>query len=198
MIAAAVARLRAQSPALVTIGASAGAVEALQSLLPPIPASVRCAFAIVVHVPAGRRSQLPELFARSCALRTREAEDKAALEPGAVYFAPSDYHLLVERDGTLSLSIDEPVHFSRPSIDVLFESTARAFGPRALGILLSGANADGADGLAAMAACGSLTWVQTPASARASMMPEAALARAEHVTMDPADMGKALAEWTCR
>jgi two-component system, chemotaxis family, protein-glutamate methylesterase/glutaminase len=192
-----VARLRAQAPALVAIGASAGAVEALQGLLPAIPTGIPAAIVIVVHVPAARRSHLPAIFADACALRTCEAEDKAALEPGTVYFAPSDYHLLVERGGTLALSIDEPVNFSRPSIDVLFESAARACGPRALGILLSGASADGAAGLAAMAASGGVTWVQTPASARVPTMPRAALAKAPHVTLDPEDMGRALAEWTC-
>jgi two-component system chemotaxis response regulator CheB len=193
-----VARLCAQAPTLVAIGASAGAVEALQGLLPAIPASFRAALVIVVHLPAGRRSHLAELFGQLCALRTCEAEDKATIEPGTIYFAPSDYHLLVERDGTLSLSIDEPVHFSRPSIDVLFESAARAGGSHVLGILLSGANADGAEGLAAIAARGGLTWVQTPASARSPTMPEAALARASHLTLEPAEMGQALAEWTCR
>lgn len=193
-----VARLRARAPTLVAIGASAGAVEALGGLLPAIPASFPAALVIVVHLPAGRRSRLAEILGGLCALRACEAEDKARIEPGTIYVAPSDYHLLVERDATLSLSIDEPVHFSRPSIDVLFESAARACGPHVLGILLSGASADGAEGLAAIAARGGLTWVQTPASARVSTMPEAALARASHATLEPAEMGRALADWTCR
>ena len=114
---------------------------------------------------------------------------------GHVYFAPPNYHLLVEADGGLALSADEPVNFSRPSIDVLFESLAHSFGRRALGILLSGANADGAAGLAAVKARGGLTWVQAPVTARVATMPEAALKLAEHHVLTPEAMGETLARW---
>jgi two-component system chemotaxis response regulator CheB len=197
MIADAVRALRAHDPAVIGIGASAGAVEALHQLLPRLPAGFVVPIAIVVHVPADRSNALPALFQAGCPLRVCEAADKAMAEPGCIYFAPPDYHLLIERDGTLALSVDEPQHFSRPSIDVLFESVAHAFGRRALGILLSGASADGAEGLATMRRHGGLTWVQTPASARVATMPEAALALASHAIMHPMAMGQALADWGC-
>jgi two-component system chemotaxis response regulator CheB len=187
--------LRAQPPTLIAIGASAGAVDALGQLLPELPAMLGAPVLIVVHVPPDRRSALPELFAASCALTTLEAEDKTMPDPASVYFAPPDYHLLVERGGTLALSVDEPVHHSRPSIDVLFESVADAAGAGALGILLSGASRDGAEGLRRIRDVGGQTWVQTPESAQVAVMPRAALELAPHCTLDPRTMGRALAAW---
>ena len=187
--------LRARPPAVVAIGASAGAVEALGRLLPALPGRLPVAVLVVVHVPADRSSALPELFGQTCALATLEVEDKTMPHAATVYFASPDYHLLVERDGSLALSVDEPVNHSRPSIDVLFESVAVAHGPHALGILLSGASRDGAEGLARMREVGAHTWVQDPATAQATVMPRSALALAPHETLDPASMGRALAEW---
>lgn len=196
MIAALAEEVRGRSPALIAVGASSGALEALMALLPPLPASFPSPLVVVVHVPADRPNGLPAVLAASCALAVREGEDKMPLEPGCVYFAPPGYHLLVERHGALALSVEPPVLFSRPSIDVLFDSVARAYGQRALGILLSGANADGAAGLAEMQRRGALTWVQSPESARVPVMPEAALRLASHRALDPAAMGQALAAWT--
>lgn len=187
--------LRTHPPRVIAIGASAGAVEALTALLPRLPRTLPLFVVVVVHVPADRRSALPELFGQRCQMASREADDKLVPTPGTIYFAPPDYHLLVERDGTLALSVDEPVHHSRPSIDVLFDSVALAYGSEALGILLSGASHDGADGLAHVRAVGGHTWVQTPESAQMAVMPRAALARAPHLTADPATMGAALAAW---
>lgn len=195
MLADAVAALHRTRPAVVAIGASAGAVEALFALLPALPATLRVPLVVVVHVPADRPSALPGLLATTTALRVVEAEDKTALEPGAVYLAPPDYHLLVEREQLAALSSDEPVHNSRPSIDVLFESVADGCGAHALGILLSGANADGARGLARMRDRGAATWVQRPDTASYASMPEAALALAPHATFPPDTMGRILAEW---
>lgn len=190
--------LRAHAPAAISVGASAGAVEALTSFLAELPRGVPAPILIVVHVPADRPSALPSLFAERCVLPVEEAEDKIVARPGSIYFAPPDYHLLLERDGTIALSQDEPVNFSRPSIDVLFESVAFAFGGHTLGLLLSGASADGAAGLALMRARGGLTWVQTPASALVATMPEAALAKAPHRVLEPRAMGRAVAEWAMR
>lgn len=159
----------------IVIGASAGAVEALSALLPPLRRDFPLPIIIVVHLPPDRRSAMAELFRAKCALDVCEAEDKDAIMAGIVYFAPPDYHLLVEADRTFSLSCDAPVLFSRPSIDVLFESAADAYGPRLLGIVLTGANGDGARGLKAIIDAGSQGIVQTPSSAFASAMPEAAL-----------------------
>ena len=108
----------------VVIGASAGAVQALLAILPILPADYPLPILIAVHVPPDRGNGLVPLLQASCALAVLEAEDKERVLPGTVYFAPPDYHLLVERDGGLALSSDEPVNYSRPSIDVLFESAA--------------------------------------------------------------------------
>jgi two-component system chemotaxis response regulator CheB len=177
----------------VVFGASAGAMEALGQLLPALPASLPLPIMGVVHLSARTPSLLVPLFAARCALRVCEAEDKLPLEPGVVYFAPPDYHLLIESPHMLALSVDAPVQFSRPSIDVLFHSAAHAFGAGTLGILLSGANDDGSAGLAAIAAAGGRVWVQEPASASARTMPEAALRNVPSAEcMTPSAMAAAL------
>ena len=159
----------------IVIGASAGGVEVLSVLLSSIPAGCRVSFFVVVHIPRERPSLLPELFARRCALPVREAEDKEPVQPGTVYFAPPDYHLLIDRGPAVALSGDEPVHFSRPSIDVLFDSAADIYGERLMGIILTGANQDGAEGLAAIGRAGGRTVVQEPGSAAVAFLPRAAL-----------------------
>jgi two-component system chemotaxis response regulator CheB len=194
----AVRQLTAADPAVVVIGASAGAVESLKAILPLFPRSLPAPVLIVVHVPPDRDSALPALLSSHCEMRVVEADDKLTAQPGVVYFAPPDYHLLVDRERTLSLSVDEPVHFSRPSIDVLFESAAYAFGERTVGLLLSGASADGAEGLAQIRRCGGLTWVQQPESATVATMPRAALALYPHPTLEPSEMGALLAAWGSR
>jgi two-component system chemotaxis response regulator CheB len=166
----------------IVIGTSAGGVEALSILLPALPAGLRAAVFIVLHLPRERPSRLADVFGPKCALPVREAQDKEPIEPGTVYFAPPDYHLLIDRllvDGRpqLALSADEPVHFSRPSIDVLFESAADVYGARLLGVILTGANEDGAAGLAAVHEAGGLTIVQEPESAQVAVMVESALRR---------------------
>ncbi|WP_298670400.1 chemotaxis protein CheB [uncultured Sphingomonas sp.] len=159
----------------IVIGASAGAVEALSAILPRLPADYQLPVIVVVHVPADRRNVMAPLFQSKCRVAVREAEDKELVVGGTVYFAPPDYHLLVEVDRTLSLSADEPVLYSRPSIDVLFESAAEAYGPALAGVVLTGANQDGARGLAAVEAAGGIALVEDPASACSSAMPLAAL-----------------------
>jgi two-component system chemotaxis response regulator CheB len=162
----------------IAIGTSAGGVEALSVLLPALPASYRGAVFVVLHLPRERPSLLVELFAPKCALRVHEAEDKEPVAPGTIYFAPPDYHLLVDRGPALALSVDEPVNFSRPSIDVLFESAADVYATRLLGLILTGASHDGAAGLAAVHRRGGLTCVQDPATAHVSLMAESAIRRA--------------------
>jgi len=159
----------------VVIGASAGGIEVLSMLLPAIPAGCRVSFFIVMHIPRERPSLLPELFATRCALPVREAEDKEPVQPGTVYFAPPDYHMLIDRGPALALSGDEPVHFSRPSIDVLFDSAADIYAERLMGVILTGANQDGAEGLAAIGLAGGRTVVQEPGTAAVAYLPEAAL-----------------------
>jgi two-component system chemotaxis response regulator CheB len=161
----------------VVIGASAGALEALSVILPALPGGFRLSLIVVVHVPPDKRSVLAELFQAKCRIPVREAEDKEPISAGTVYFAPSDYHLLVETEKSLSLSSDEPepVLFSRPSIDVLFESAADAYGSALIAIILTGANQDGAKGMKAVAEAGGVALVQNPDGAFASAMPEAAM-----------------------
>ncbi len=161
----------------VVIGASAGGIEALTVLLQELPASFRPAVIIVQHLPRDRASMLPAIFARKCVLPTYEAYDKQPITPGTVFLAPAGYHLLIDKGPHLALSLEAPVHFSRPAIDVLFESAAEVYGARLMGVVLTGANADGADGLAAIRASGGVTVVQDPDTAAYRAMPTAALAR---------------------
>lgn len=165
-----------RAPQAVVIGASAGALEALSAILPALPDTFGLPLIVVVHIPPDKRSVLASLFRAKCRIKVLEAEDKEPIEGGTVYFAPPDYHLLVETNGTLSLSNDKPVLFSRPSIDVLFESAADAFGASLIGIILSGANEDGARGLSAICMAGGAAIVQSPAEAFAPAMPQAAIA----------------------
>jgi two-component system chemotaxis response regulator CheB len=158
----------------VVVGGSAGAVDVLGVLLPELPADFALPVIVVVHLPARRTSLLPPLFAQRCQLPVREPEDKQPIEPG-IWFAPPDYHLLVEADRTFALSIDQPVRFSRPSIDVLFESAAHAYLARLLGVVLTGANDDGAAGARAIRKLGGALAVQSPETALASEMPRAAI-----------------------
>lgn len=159
----------------VVIGTSAGGVQALLDILPQLPADFPVPVMAVVHIPADRNNILAPLFASKCALQVKEAEDKEKAAPGVVYFAPSDYHLLVEANGDLALSSDEPVNFSRPSIDILFESAADTYGKHLLAVLMTGANDDGARGLQAIFKAGGRTFVQDPSTAYARAMPEAGL-----------------------
>jgi two-component system, chemotaxis family, protein-glutamate methylesterase/glutaminase len=160
----------------VAMGASAGALDALSTVLGKLPRSFPLPLLIVTHLPPDKDSVLSSLLAAKCQIAVREAEDKEPIVAGVAFIAPPDYHLLVEKDGRLSLSSDEPVQFSRPSIDVLFESAADAYGETLIGIILTGANNDGARGLHAVADAGGAVVVQRVDLAYASEMPRAALA----------------------
>jgi len=162
----------------VVLGGSAGALDALAVLVAALPADCALSVAIVVHLPATRPSRLAAVLAARCVLPVREIEDKDPVVPGVVHVAPPDYHALIERDRTFALSSDDPVHFSRPAIDVLFESAVEAYGERLAGVVLSGANADGARGLAAIERAGGVCLVQDPDTAPVRDMPVAALAAA--------------------
>lgn len=159
----------------VVIGASAGALDALMKIFPALPRDFSLPVMTVVHVPPDRESILPQLFKERSALVYKEAEDKETVIAGHVYFAPPDYHLLAEEKNILSLSSDEQVLYSRPSIDVLFESAADVYGEGLIGIVLTGANEDGARGLRAVVDAGGTALVQSPAHAHVATMPEAAI-----------------------
>ncbi|MBV2206196.1 MAG: chemotaxis protein CheB [Pseudomonas sp.] len=161
----------------VVIGTSAGGLAALSVLVAGLEATFRLPLLVVQHIPSGVPTQLAEIFQRKTGLHVKEADEKETVRGGTLYFAAPGYHLLVEQDTSLSLSQDDSVHFSRPSIDVLFESAADAWGERVAGILLTGANEDGAAGLEAIHRAGGLTIVQDPDEAEVDSMPRAALQR---------------------
>lgn len=161
----------------VVMGASAGAIEAMLTILPSLPANYPLPLLVVIHIPPDRKSMIAELFQSRCKLRVKEVEDTELIEPGTVYIAPPDYHVLVEPDHRLSLSSEEPVLYSRPSIDVLFESAADVYGTGLLAVILTGANSDGALGSRAVKAAGGTVIIQDPETAYSSAMPKAALSQ---------------------
>ncbi|HEY0709859.1 MAG TPA: chemotaxis protein CheB [Polyangia bacterium] len=163
----------------VAIGGSAGGVEAMLTLLPAIPAALRVPVFVVLHLPRDRQSLLPEIFSGHCARPVKEADDKESVTPGTIYVGPPDYHLQVDEGPRLSLCYDEPINWSRPSIDALFVSAADVYRERLMAILLSGGNQDGAEGLVAVRERGGMTVVQDPASAACPTMPNEALRRGE-------------------
>lgn len=170
---------RGRSPEAIVVGASAGAIEALRVLLPGISAPLRVPVIVVVHLPPRRKSLLPELFGSLCAAPVREPLDKQPVAAGTIWFAPADYHLLIETDHSFALSVDAPVNYSRPSVDLLFESAAYAYGSGLTAVVLSGANEDGAEGACIVRQHGGHVFVQDPAEALAKEMPEAAILRAQ-------------------
>jgi two-component system chemotaxis response regulator CheB len=184
---------------LVVIGGSAGSLDALSELLPALsellpalPPGWRVPVVIAVHLPQRAPSVLADVLRAQSRLPVLEAEDKQPLAGGAVHVARPGYHLLVDAGPRLALAVDEPVNFSIPSIDVLFESAAAACGPGVAAIVLSGANDDGARGLAAVRAAGGVAVVQEPGDARVDVMPRAALRGCPDAKVLPA---RALAEF---
>jgi two-component system chemotaxis response regulator CheB len=161
----------------IVIGASAGGIEALTVLLPALSVQLKASTFVVLHIPRERPSLLVDIFKTKCAVAVQEAQDKEPVQHATIYFAPPDYHLLIDKGPMTSLSADELVNFSRPSIDVLFESAADVYRKRLLGIVLSGGNDDGAAGLQAIGKAGGVTVVQQPESAQVSAMPLAAIKR---------------------
>lgn len=179
--------MRAKKYKAVIIGASAGALEALSLILPALERDFDMPVFVIVHVPPGRRSILAEIFAAKCRLQAIEPEDKQPIKSGVIYFAPPNYHMLIEDKSTIALSSDDEVLFSRPSIDVSFESAADVWGDELIGVILTGANHDGAQGLSAVAEAGGMTIVQDPNSAYAAAMPEAAIKACPHALVVPLD-----------
>jgi two-component system chemotaxis response regulator CheB len=160
---------------LVAIGASWGGLDVLRDILRDLPAELDAAVVIAQHrSPESHPTAFPDLLGAVTRLRVSEAADKDEIRPATVYLAAPDYHLLVER-GSVSLSTDEPVLYARPSIDVLFETAAESYRDRCVGVILTGANDDGARGLARIAELGGIAIVQDPATAQRDEMPRAAL-----------------------
>jgi two-component system chemotaxis response regulator CheB len=161
---------------VIVMGGSAGALDALMAVLPAMK-DHRVPIVIALHLAPDQPSLVPQLVRRATTRPAYEAEDKMPIRQGEIYVAPPNYHVLLERDGTLALSVDDPVQFSRPSIDVLFESAAEAYGAAVAGVLLSGANDDGARGLQRIAEEGGVAIIQSPETAVQRTMPEAAMRR---------------------
>ena len=163
---------------LIVIGTSWGGPEALKILFSDFPKDFTLPLAVVQHRSRSSDEMLCVILQKSTSLAVREVEDKDPIAPGHIYLAPPDYHLLVEK-GSFALSIDEPVNYSRPSIDVLFESAADACREKVIGVILTGANKDGACGMAEIKRRKGFTIVQDPKTAENSTMPEAAIKAAD-------------------
>jgi two-component system, chemotaxis family, protein-glutamate methylesterase/glutaminase len=162
-------------PLAVVIGGSAGALEVLRGIVRSLRLPLPVPIVVVIHLPL-QSSGLADLLSVDSPVPIKQAEDKEPVAPGTVYIAPPGYHLLIESHRAFALSTDSPVHYSRPAIDILFETACDGYGPNLLGILLSGASEDGAAGLQEIHAAGGTTIVQSPLSAEVAIMPAAALA----------------------
>ncbi len=164
----------------IVIGCSAGSALLIKSILSNIPKDFIIPMIFLRHIGSHYHSRkYAEILAEEFGLNIKEAEDKEKIEQSSIYLAPPGYHLLIEESGTFSLSLDEKVNFNRPSIDVFFESVAYAFGSKVIGIILSGANCDGAIGLKEIKLSGGTTIVQEPSTAEFPMMPQSAINKTE-------------------
>lgn len=157
------------------IGGSAGSLEVLLKTLPALRTDLSFPIVIVIHRKHGTDSLLPDLLSSRTKLRVKEVEEKEPLLAGTIYIAPSDYHLLIEQDHSFSLDYSEKINFSRPAIDATYQTAAEVYGGRLAGILLSGSNSDGVNGLKTIKAWGGLAAVQDPETAQVSYMPQQAL-----------------------
>ncbi len=180
---------------IIVIGGSAGAMAALTKLLPVFPAGYPLPIVIAQHLHPWQDDYHLEHFGDQCTLPVKEAGDKEAIEAGTIYFAPPNYHLLINDDKTFSLSVDDKVNYARPSIDVLFESAVDVYAPWIVGVILTGANNDGAEGLRLIKERGGIAIVQDPQTAESAYMPKAALAatKVDYVLPLP-EIGKLLLE----
>lgn len=161
----------------VIIGGSWGGIEAVGTILEKLPKNFPLPIIVVLHQHRKSGTHIPEIFERKCLLKVKEADEKESLEPGSVYIAPANYHLLIEHDRTFSLSSDKHVNYSRPSIDVSFISAAESFRDGLIGVLLTGANQDGSEGVAQIKRFGGLAIIEDPDTAKVPIMPRAALER---------------------
>jgi len=159
----------------IVIGASSGGLHALKMLLPALPAEFPVPILIVQHISPVSENYLTVILDMISQIRVKEADEKEVILPGTAYIAPPDYHMLVETDKTLSFSVEDKVNYSRPSIDVLFQTAADVYKEHLIGILLTGANADGSEGMSYISKRGGFTIVQDPAEAESPFMPKFAI-----------------------
>ena len=172
---------------IIVIGTSAGGMDALKKILPVFPPAFPVPIVIVQHLSSLSNGFMIQYLNSISSIRVKEAEEKELLNASTVYFAPPNYHLLIEDDHTLSLSVEKKVNYSRPSIDVLFDSAVYAYGKSTIGVVLTGANNDGANGLAKIKKAGGYTIVQSPEKAYADSMPRAAIAESTPDLIIPVD-----------
>ncbi|MBG6111623.1 two-component system chemotaxis response regulator CheB [Flavobacterium sp. CG_9.10] len=163
----------------IVIGVSSGGMNALKTIFSTLPAHFSIPIIIVQHLSARSDSQWIKLLNEKSSLEIKEADEKEQIEKGKIYIAPPNYHLLIEKDKTFSLTIDERVNFARPSIDVLFESAAEAYKNKLIGIVLTGSNNDGTKGIKRIKECGGLIIIQDPKTAESAYMPQSAIAAIE-------------------
>lgn len=159
----------------IAIGVSAGGFKALHKILPMFQSGFPLSIIVVQHRSADKEPYLIKSLNDKCQMPVQEPLDKSIIETGKIYIAPGGYHLLVEKDYHFSLSVDPPVCYCRPSIDVLFESAAEAFGSTLIGIILTGANFDGTTGIKMIKSLGGVTIAENPATAEVSCMPSSAI-----------------------
>jgi len=160
----------------IVIGTSSGGMNALKFLFSALPIDFSIPIIIVQHISPRSDNQWIKLLNINSKLYLKEADEKEKIEHGKVYIAPPNYHLMIERNKTFSLTIDERVNYSRPSIDVLFESAAEAYKNKLIGVILTGSNNDGTNGIKRIQECGGLTISQDPETAESSYMPASAIA----------------------
>lgn len=173
----------------IVLGCSAGGIDLVGDLAMSLPRDFGLALIVVLHLGEASSRYWADILGRDCRIPVKEADEKEHVRPGVLYLAPADYHLLVEADLSFTLTVDERVNYARPSIDVLFETAADAYRERLIGIVGTGANRDGAQGLLRVRERGGLTIVQEPASAAVRAMPDAAVQTADpHYLLDPAAM----------
>lgn len=163
----------------IVMGVSAGGMEALSAIFPDLSADFPLPVIVVQHQHPTSDDFLVRYLNERCSLKVKQADEKESILPGVIYIAPPNYHLMVEEDRTFSLSVDEPVNYARPSIDVLFETAVDAYGARLVGVILTGASSDGSLGLKRIKESGGLTMVQDPETAEADIMPRAAIGATE-------------------
>jgi len=161
----------------IVVGASAGGIDALLKIFAGLRQGYRLPVIVVLHLRDDRDSKLAQVFSQHLRIPVKQAQDKEPVSPGVLYFAGPGYHLSIEQDCRFSLSGEEPVHFSRPAIDLLMTSAADVYGKRLAGVLLTGANEDGAEGMASIKAAGGITIVQDPQEAQVAVMPQSAIRR---------------------
>ncbi len=159
----------------IAIGASAGGLKALVELLPILPKGFNIPVIVAQHRMKGQNYLLEDVLQSKCVIRVKQADEKEVIAGGVVYVAPPAYHLLIEEDKTFGLSVDRPDHYSIPSIDALFESAAYVYREKLVGIILTGANVDGAAGIVHVRRHGGLAIAQDPAEAFSPVMPQAAI-----------------------